>query len=59
MGIEKSKKETLKSLKNLLIWANKYQKRNIPKIISFLEQYHKKVIMIDKAEKIFNYINRS
>lgn len=30
LGIEKSKKETLKSLKDLLIWTNKYQKYNIP-----------------------------
>ena len=59
LGIEKSKKETLKSLKDLLIWTNRYQKRNIPKMVSFLEQYHNKVIIIDKAEKIFNYINHT
>jgi adenylate kinase family enzyme len=57
--IEKSKKETLKSLKDLLIWTNKYQKNSIPKIVSFLEQYHSKVIIIDKAEKIFSYISHT
>jgi adenylate kinase family enzyme len=57
LGLEKAKKETLKSLKDLLIWTNKYQKKNIPKIVSFLEQYHNKVIMIDKAEEILGFIN--
>ena len=58
LGIEKSKKETLKSLKDLLIWTNKYQKKNLPKIISFLEPYYEKVVIIDQVEKIFNYINQ-
>jgi adenylate kinase family enzyme len=57
LRLEKAKKETLKSLKDLLIWTNKYQKKKIPKIISFLEQHHNKVIMIDKAEEIFGFIN--
>jgi len=56
-GIEKAKKETLKSLKNLLVWTNNYQKNNIPKIVLFLEPYKQKVILLNNAEKILDYIN--
>ena len=56
LGVEKSKKETLQSLKDLLIWTNKYQKRNVPKILSFLEQYQSKVVVVEKSEEILNYI---
>lgn len=56
LGIEKTKKETIKSLIELIIWTNKYQKRNIPKIISFLDQYHNKVIIITNGKKILSFI---
>lgn len=58
LGIEKSKKETLKSLKDLLVWTNHYQKQNIPKIILFLEPYQHKVKIIDDTKNIFTCIHR-
>lgn len=58
-GIEKSKKETLKSLKDLLIWTNKYQKYNIPKIIEFLEPYKGKVFFVKNLQDINDIINYS
>ena len=44
LGIEKGKKETLRSLSNLLKWADKYQRENLPAIKKILEAYPEKVI---------------
>lgn len=44
LGIEKGKKETLKSLSNLLKWADKYQKINLVEIHKVLVPYLDKVI---------------
>ncbi len=48
LGIEKGKKETLKSLFNLLRWADKFQKKNLPEIKEVLKKYDKKVKIICK-----------
>lgn len=57
LGIEKSKKETLKSLKDLIVWTNNYQKNNIPKIVEFLELYKQKVFFVNNFEQIYTHIN--
>ncbi|MBQ6677109.1 MAG: DNA topology modulation protein FlaR [Clostridia bacterium] len=44
LGLEKGKKETLKSLLNLLKWADKYQKENLITIREILLPYSDKVI---------------
>lgn len=44
IGIEKGKKENLKSLFNLLKWADKYQTINFIEIKKILERYKDKVI---------------
>ncbi len=44
LGIENGKKESLKSLIDLLKWTDKFQKVNLPKIRIFLESYSSKVI---------------
>lgn len=46
LGIEKGKKETLKSVANLLKWADRYQKENMVEIRTMLEQYSDKMIEI-------------
>ena len=43
LGIEKGKKETLKSLRALLKWADKYQKENLVAIKEILKAYPEKV----------------
>ena len=43
IGLEKGKKETLKSLSRLLKWADKYQKENLVEIRKLLEPYQDKV----------------
>ena len=44
LGIEKCKKETLKSLVDLLKWADKYQNTNLAEIKKILANYSDKVI---------------
>ena len=48
LGLEKGKKESLRSVKNLLKWADHYQKVNLPEIRRRLIPYADKVIAQDK-----------
>lgn len=43
-GLEKGKKETLKSVRELLRWADKYQNENLIEIRKLLVQYTDKVV---------------
>ena len=44
LGVEKGKKETLKSLSALLKWADKFQRENLVEIKKILKNYPDKVI---------------
>ena len=44
LGLEKGKKETLKSVRELLRWADKYQNENLIEIRKLLVQYADKVV---------------
>ena len=44
LGLEKGKKETLKSLSDLLKWADKFQRTNLVEIRKLLKAYPDKVI---------------
>jgi adenylate kinase family enzyme len=44
LGIEKGKKETLKSLRDLLKWTKSYQENNMVEIKKILEPYKDKVL---------------
>ena len=46
LGLEKGKKESLKSVAALLRWADKYQKEDMAEIRRILAQYPEKVISI-------------
>lgn len=46
LGLEKGKKESLKSVTALLRWADKYQKEDMAEIRRILAQYPEKVISI-------------
>ena len=52
LGIEKGKKETFKSVDNLLKWTNKYQNNNLKEIKKILEQYVSKVVWISDSREI-------
>lgn len=46
LGIEKGKKESLKSIIDLLKWADKYQNVNLVEICKILEPYSSKVVEV-------------
>ena len=56
VGINKGKKETIKSLIALIKWTDSYKKDTLPKIIDFLEPYKNKVIVLESANDILKYI---
>ncbi|MDD6795857.1 MAG: DNA topology modulation protein FlaR [Clostridiaceae bacterium] len=56
LGIQKGKKETFNSLKNLLKWTNNYSKYELPKILNFLKPYNEKVILIDNGKEIWEHL---
>jgi adenylate kinase family enzyme len=56
LGIQKGKKETIKSLFELLVWTNNYHKHNIPKIIIFLNKYKNKIVLVKKSKDIFEHL---
>ena len=53
LRLEAGKKETLKSLLNLLKWTDKFQNENMKEIIKILEKYKEKVYFIKKKLKKF------
>lgn len=52
LGIEKGKKETLKSLCNLLKWTDTFQKKNLKEIRQILNKYENKVVWITKCQEV-------
>ena len=52
VGLEKGKKETLKSVCNLLKWTNTFQNTNMKEIIKILEPHKEKVVYMKKKEEI-------
>lgn len=52
LKLEISKKETLKSLLNLLKWTDKFQNKNMKEIIKILEKYKEKVHFIKNKNEI-------
>ena len=46
LGILKGKKETLKSVYNLLKWTETFQNKNLKEIRSILDRYGNKVIWL-------------
>ena len=57
LGLEKGKKETLKSLINLLKWTNHYQDEKLPKIKVKLEDYSDKTYYVDSADSAIRIVN--
>ncbi len=49
LGLEKGKKETLKSLISLLKWADSYQEKDMPEIKKLMEPYGDKVVSTAKC----------
>ena len=52
VGLEKGKKETLKSVYTLLKWTDTFQNTNMKEIVRILETYKEKVVFIKKKAEI-------
>ena len=52
LKLETGKKETLKSLLDLLKWTDKFQNENMKEIVKFLEIYKEKVYFIKNKKEI-------
>ena len=50
LGIQKGKRETLKSVYNLLKWTETFQNKNLKEIRSILDRYDDKVIWLSRKK---------
>ena len=57
LGLEKGKKETLKSVYNLLKWTDKFQKQNLPEIKKMLAEYDDKTVWVKSKIAITEIIS--
>lgn len=57
LGWQRGKKETLKSLFDLLVWTNQYQRKSIPKIRAFLDEYKDKIVVAKKSQDILSHMD--
>lgn len=56
LGLEKGKKETIKSVRALLKWTDTFQDKNMSEIRKILEAYQEKVIWIKSKKEIKDFI---
>lgn len=56
LGLEKGKKETIKSVRALLKWTDTFQDKNMSEIRKILEAYQEKVIWIRSKKEIKDII---
>ena len=52
LGFEKGKKETLKSVIDLLKWTDTFQNKNMPEIKRMLEKYSDKVVWLKSKKEV-------
>lgn len=52
LGLENGKKETLKSLYNLLKWTDVFQNKNMQEIKRILEEHENKVVWISNTQEV-------
>ena len=56
LGLEKGKKETVKSVRALLKWTDTFQDKNMSEIRKILDAYQEKVIWIKSKNEIKDFI---
>ncbi len=52
LGLQKGKKETLKSVYNLLKWTETFQNKNLKEIRSILDRYDNKVVWLSGKKDV-------
>jgi len=58
LKLETGKKETLKSLLDLLKWTDKFQDEDMKEIIKILEKYKEKVYFVKSKKEIKEILKR-
>ena len=58
LGLEKGKKDTLKSVYNLLKWTNVFQNKNMVEIKEILNRYSDKTVWINNSKDVQKIVNR-
>lgn len=56
IGIEHSKKETIKSLKRLPKWTDKFQRENLPQIYAVLSNYANKTVVLHSKNEVNSFM---
>ena len=56
IGLEHVKKESIKSILDLLKWADRFEKVNLPEIYTLLEDHNDKITILRSAKQVRNYI---
>lgn len=59
LKLENGKTGSLKSTIKMIKWANRYQKRNMPEIMKFLEPYSDKVVIAKSSTTIIKQLEKS
>ncbi len=57
LGLEKGKKETFKSVYNLIKWTDTWQKKNLLEIEKILTKYQNKTIRLKNADEVNKVIS--
>lgn len=55
LGIEPSKKESFKSVINLLKWTNHFRNTNFPEALEMMKQYQDKLVFLSSKKAINTY----
>lgn len=58
LGLEKGKKETLKSVYNLLKWTDTFQNKSMPEIRKILSAYPEKTVWVRNRKEVQRIIDR-
>lgn len=58
MGLEKGKKETLKSVYKLLKWTDTFQNKSMPEISKILAEYPDKTVWVRNRKEVQRIIDR-
>lgn len=52
LGLEKGKKETIKSVYNLIKWTDTFQNKSMPRIMETLENYKEKTVFLTSKRQL-------
>ena len=58
LGADKGKKETVKSVYNLLKWTDTFQNKNLKEIRNILKKYNNKVVWISSKKKLSEILSK-